>query len=139
MSSINHKTIDENLQKNSNEFEKEQNPKDIKKNKPKHDKNVQNIQEFKMGEILKEEVRFKIMFLLYNYPQMNFTEIRVLLNLTAGNLMHHLKKLVDIHWIKEKLVFIPRVLKFYKITILGEENFNHKIKKLKNLLDLIDI
>ncbi|MFX0141554.1 MAG: winged helix-turn-helix domain-containing protein, partial [Candidatus Hodarchaeota archaeon] len=45
-------------------------------------------------------VRLTIMILLFNHKKINFTELQKLLNLTSGNLNHHLKKLENANYVK---------------------------------------
>ena len=46
-------------------------------------------------DLLKVPLRFNIMFLLYNYDKLGFTQMQKLLHTTPGNLDHHLKKLKE--------------------------------------------
>ncbi len=108
-------------------------------NRSQYGEKLENIQTFEFNEILKVPSRFKIMFLLYNYNEVNFTEIRKLLQITSGNCMHHLNKLCEINWVEEKVDFMPRVLKYYKIMPLGEKKFAFYINGLKKIVDSIDL
>ncbi|MHA1520835.1 MAG: transcriptional regulator [Promethearchaeota archaeon] len=93
-----------------------------------------NLPLFQPNDLLKVPLRFNIMFLLFNYRQMGFTELRKLLKCTPGNLDHHLKKLLAAGWIEDRIGFSPRPLKFLRITSLGQENINTQIQQLKTLL-----
>ena len=93
-----------------------------------------NLPLFQPNDLLKVPLRFNIMFLLFNYRQMGFTELRKLLKCTPGNLDHHLKKLLAAGWIEDRIGFSPRPLKFLRITSLGQEKINTQIQQLKNLL-----
>ncbi|MHA1611485.1 MAG: transcriptional regulator [Promethearchaeota archaeon] len=93
-----------------------------------------NLPLFQPNDLLKVPLRFNIMFLLFNYRQMGFTELRKLLKCTPGNLDHHLKKLLAAGWIEDRIGFSPRPLKFLRITSLGQENTNTQIQQLNTLL-----
>lgn len=89
---------------------------------------------FTPNELLKVPLRFNIMFLLFNYSQMGFTELKKLLKCTPGNLDHHLKKLISAGWIENRIHFSPRPLKILRITLVGQENFSVQIQQLKKIL-----
>ncbi len=129
---------DNQIKYNKKSLKNHQNPTIPKGNSEIHEsgqKKIDSIQNFTLSEILKEPFRFKIMFLLYNFTQMNFTEIQKILATTSGNLMYHMKKLEAVQWVDEIVIFSPRVLKCYRITSLGEKQFDVQIKDLKTLLN----
>ncbi len=100
----------------------------------KENKDSSNLPLFQPNDLLKVPLRFNIMFLLFNYNQMGFTELHKLLKCTPGNLDHHLKKLLAAGWIQDRVAFSPRPLKFLRITPLGQENIRSQIQQLKTLL-----
>ena len=87
-----------------------------------------------INDVLKAPIRFNIIFLLYNYDHLGFTSLQKLLNLTAGNLDHHLKKLIEKQWIKDFIIFSPRPLKILKITKYGKVKFDDYIQNLKKII-----
>ncbi len=103
-------------------------------NSEKKKDNSTNLPLFQPNDLLKVPLRFNIMFLLFNYNQMGFTELHKLLKCTPGNLDHHLKKLLAAGWIQDRVAFSPRPLKFLRITPLGQENIRSQIQQLKTLL-----
>ncbi|MHA1675510.1 MAG: transcriptional regulator [Promethearchaeota archaeon] len=103
-------------------------------NSMKKKKDSTNLPLFQPNDLLKVPLRFNIMFLLFNYNQMGFTELHKLLKCTPGNLDHHLKKLLAAGWIEDRVAFSPRPLKFLRITPLGQENIRSQIQQLKTLL-----
>ena len=78
------------------------------------------------------------MFLLYNYEKLGFLALQRILKITPGNLDHHLKKLLKINWIKDKIQFSPRPLKIFEITKTGLKAFKKEIKRLKEILDKLE-
>ncbi|MFX0087684.1 MAG: transcriptional regulator, partial [Candidatus Hodarchaeota archaeon] len=86
-------------------------------------------------------VRLTIMILLLNHKKINFTEMQKLLQLTPGNLDHHLRKLVDAHYVKtyKKLSSLRKPLTMVEITDNGKKDFIEYIKKFKDVLDNIVI
>ncbi|UYP46095.1 hypothetical protein NEF87_002380 [Candidatus Lokiarchaeum ossiferum] len=109
-----------------------------KKNIPEKPKEEQEIPPplplFTPNELLKVPLRFNIMFLLFNYSQMGFTELKKLLKCTPGNLDHHLKKLILAGWIEDRITFSPRPLKILRITPKGQEKFSFQIQQLKKII-----
>ena len=97
----------------------------------------QDSQVLPKNEIFTVPHRFNILFMLYLYGEMNFTILRKRLNLTPGNLKHHIVKLKEFGWIEENVAFEPRVLQMVDITAAGRKKFEKYTSRLKNLLDQI--
>ncbi|MFX1283024.1 MAG: transcriptional regulator [Promethearchaeota archaeon] len=90
-------------------------------------------------EIFIPTVRLTIMILLYNHQKVTFTELQRLLNLTPGNLDHHLKKLENSNSIRMyKKIFPQRPLTVIEITETGKKSFHEYITILKGILNQID-
>ena len=87
------------------------------------------------GSLLKAPQRFNIMFLLYNYNRLGFLALQRILRTTPGNLDHHVKKLIESEWVKDRINFSPRPLKIFEITNKGIRAFKQEIKKMKGILD----
>lgn len=84
-------------------------------------------------------VRFSIMLLLYIHKKISFVEIQKLLNLTSGNLNHHLNKLIEKGYIDtKKMLFSKRPINVIFISEKGREDFSLYLSKFKNILDLLD-
>ncbi len=81
--------------------------------------------------------RFNIMLLLFIHNKIGFTDLRKFLQLTSGNLEHHLKVLKDKGWVKERTIFSFRPLLAIEITKTGRNSFQTEAMKLKQLLDHI--
>ncbi len=79
--------------------------------------------------------RFNIMMILYNYERIGFTALRKTLNLTSGNLEHHMQKLIKLGWVHPFFVFSFRPLQYYKITKAGREEFKDHALKLRKILE----
>ncbi|MFX1533199.1 MAG: transcriptional regulator [Promethearchaeota archaeon] len=81
--------------------------------------------------------RLTIMLLLYLHKKAGFTELRKLLQLTPGNLDHHIRKLKDAGYVKTRYVVVNRPLSVIEITREGAEAFKNYAVKLRALLDSV--
>ena len=90
------------------------------------------------GEIFTAQHRFTIMFLLYLHRKVGFTELQRLLDLTPGNLDHHLKKLAEAGYVKTSHILDWRPLKMVEITPLGSKEFRTYAIGMKELLKYIE-
>ena len=85
-------------------------------------------------KIFNSVVRVKILALLYGLEHCEFNYLKDKLNLTAGNLEHHLKKLEEVGFIEIKKTIIKgRVKTIIKITKKGREEFK---RYLYDILEL---
>jgi DNA-binding MarR family transcriptional regulator len=84
-------------------------------------------------------VRLTVMILLLNHKKINFTDLQKLLQLTPGNLDHHLRKLEEAQHVKtyKKLSSLRKPLTIVEITDNGRKDFIEYIKKFKDVLDNI--
>lgn len=90
-------------------------------------------------DIFSISARFSIMLLLYIHKKISFSEIQKLLNLTPGNLNHHLTKLIEDDFIEtKKMIFSKRPINMIFITERGKEEFNQYLSKFKSILDKIE-
>ncbi len=82
-------------------------------------------------------VRLTIMILLYIHQRINFTDLQKLLNLTPGNLDHHLRKLEQEGYIRryKKLSAIRKPLTMVELTIEGKIDFKEYLISLHDLLN----
>jgi DNA-binding MarR family transcriptional regulator len=90
------------------------------------------------GEIFSAQHRFTIMFLLYLHKKAGFTELQRLLELTPGNLDHHLRRLAEAGYVKTRHVLDWRPLKVVEITSLGAREFRDYAAGMRELLKLIE-
>jgi DNA-binding MarR family transcriptional regulator len=90
-------------------------------------------------ELFTTSVRITIMLLLFNHKRISFTELQKLLQLTSGNLDHHIKKLESANYVKtyKKFTSSKRPLTTVEITSHGKTVFEKYIKNLKNVLNAI--
>jgi DNA-binding MarR family transcriptional regulator len=82
--------------------------------------------------------RFSIMYLLFLRRRVGFTELRKLLDLSPGNLDHHLRKLEEAGLVKNRRIISWRPLVIVEITNEGFESFREYAMHLKSMLDQIE-
>ncbi len=84
-------------------------------------------------------IRLAIMILLFNHRKINFTELQKLLNLTPGNLDHHLKTLEKEEYIRryKKLSALRKPLTMIELTPEGKKDFERYLIDLRDLLDTL--
>jgi DNA-binding MarR family transcriptional regulator len=84
--------------------------------------------------IFNSVVRVKILALLYGLEYCEFNYLKEKLNLTDGNLEHHLKKLEEVGFIEQKKSIIGgKVKTSIKITNKGREAFKNYIYEILQL------
>ncbi len=89
-------------------------------------------------EIFVTSIRLPIMLILYFHKKINFTDLETLLHLTSGNLNFHLKKLVEVDYVKiRKSILTGRIKTIVEITKNGEIAFKEYIVHFKQALDQI--
>jgi len=85
-------------------------------------------------KIFNSVVRVKILALLYGLDYCEFGYLKEKLNLTDGNLEHHLKKLEKVGFIEiKKSVVKGRIRTIIKITIKGREAFKNYLYEILQL------
>ncbi|MGY5859355.1 MAG: transcriptional regulator [Candidatus Thorarchaeota archaeon] len=87
--------------------------------------------------VFQSQPRFSIMYLLFLKRKIGFIELKELLDLTPGNLDHHIKKLEDIGFVHSRRIISWRPLVVITITPSGVSSFREYIVKLKGLLSNI--
>lgn len=90
------------------------------------------------SDALARQPRFSIMFFLYIHRSVGFTELYKLLELTPGNLDHHLKKLKKMGYISIRKAISWRPLTIVEITKEGAVAFRIYVLTLKKLLKTIE-
>ncbi|WP_456472775.1 transcriptional regulator [Methanocaldococcus sp.] len=89
--------------------------------------------------IFNSEVRIKILALLYGLEFCEFKYLMEKLNLTPGNLEHHLKILEREGFIEvKKTIFKGKVRTIIKITEKGREEFKKFLENVLNLMSKKD-
>ena len=92
---------------------------------------------FEKGGIFSAQQRFTIMLLLYIHKKAGFTEVQKLLQLTPGNLDHHVRRLEEAGYVKSRHVLDWRPLKVLEITRAGAMAFREYAVNLRQLLEQI--
>jgi DNA-binding MarR family transcriptional regulator len=84
-------------------------------------------------------IRLTIMILLLTHKKINFTKLQKLLNLTPGNLDHHLKKLEKAGYVKvyKKLSHLRSPLTLIEVTSTGKLSFESYLKNFRDTLNKI--
>ncbi len=92
-----------------------------------------------LHEIFSFSVRFNIMLILFVHKKIDFTKLQKLLNLTSGNLSHHLSKLSENGYITtNKMLFSTRPTSIIHITVKGKESFALYLTQFKDILEDIE-
>ncbi|MFX0211200.1 MAG: transcriptional regulator [Candidatus Hodarchaeota archaeon] len=91
------------------------------------------------NHLLTSPVRFPIMLILYTHTKVTFSELQTLLQLTAGNLDHHLKKLEEANYVvRRKELFPKRTQTMIRITKKGNDSFREYSHRLRAVLNKIE-
>ncbi|WP_423791978.1 transcriptional regulator [Methanocaldococcus indicus] len=85
-------------------------------------------------KIFNSEIRVKILATLYGREFCEFSYLKEKLNLTDGNLEHHLKILEKVNYIEIiKIIHKGKLKSIIKITDKGKESFRNYINELLRL------
>ncbi|MFW9993345.1 MAG: transcriptional regulator [Candidatus Odinarchaeota archaeon] len=76
-------------------------------------------------KVIFEPYRFTIMLLLYKYKKLMVNELQMLLDITSGNLDHHIRKLKKEGYVKKHKILSWRLLNAVEITDEGTEIFSY--------------
>jgi len=90
-----------------------------------------------LNEIFSAPQRMAIMFLLYFHRRVKFKDMQRLLNITPGNLDHHVRKLKKTGCVKTPYLLSWRPLVVIEITDRGTEAFRDYAIKLRKQLEKI--
>lgn len=89
-----------------------------------------------LNKLFDSRVRLGIMSALVVNEEVNFNELKELLNITDGNLASHLKALEENNIIKVEKGFIGRKTNTtYKVTRQGEKAFKAHIEALEKMIN----
>ena len=88
-----------------------------------------------LNKIFDSRIRLGIMSALVVNPEMNFNELKELLEITDGNLASHLKTLEESEFVKVKKGFIGRKTNTtYAVTRSGEKAFKTHLTALEKMI-----
>lgn len=88
-----------------------------------------------LNKIFDSRIRLGIMSALVVNAEMNFNELKELLNITDGNLASHLKTLEENNYLKVDKGFIGRKTNTtYIITKSGEKSFKTHLNALEKMI-----
>ena len=89
-----------------------------------------------LNKTFESRIRLGIMSALMVNEEMNFNDLKELLNITDGNLASHLKGLEDSGYIKIQKGFIGRKTNTtYSATKAGDKAFKAHIQALENMIN----
>jgi DNA-binding MarR family transcriptional regulator len=88
-----------------------------------------------LNKVFDSRIRMGVMSILSVNDQVNFNDLKQLLELTDGNLASHLVNLEENGYIKVHKGFVGRKTNTtYSITKAGEKAFNEHIEALENMI-----
>ncbi|HXS36950.1 MAG TPA: transcriptional regulator [Flavipsychrobacter sp.] len=88
-----------------------------------------------LNKIFDSRIRIGIMSALMVNENVNFNDLKALINVTDGNLASHLKTLEENNYIKVEKGFIGRKTNTtYAITITGEKAFRNHLDALEKII-----
>ena len=91
-----------------------------------------------LNKIFDSRIRLGIMSALMVNTDVNFNELKELLDITDGNLASHLKTLEENAFINEQKGFIGRKTNTsYSITKLGEKSFKQHLDALEKMIGAV--
>lgn len=91
-------------------------------------------------EIFTTSIRLTIMLILFSHKKILLHELKEILQLSSGNLDHHIRKLVKVGYIITRKSFFPgRPLTIAEITSIGYFEFMEYLKKMKKILNQIQL
>lgn len=89
------------------------------------------------NKIFSASPRLTIMLVLYFHKRVKFTDLQRLLQLTPGNLDHHVRKLKKFGYVKTRKALSWRPLTVIEITEDGAKSFHEYAVKLRKLLEAV--
>lgn len=88
-----------------------------------------------LNKVFDSRIRLGIMSAVLVNPEVNFNELKELIQVTDGNLASHLKTLEDVAYIKVKKGFIGRKTNTtYAVTRTGEKAFKIHLEALEQMI-----
>ena len=101
------------------------------------EKEAEPLDILEKDRIFSAQQRFTIMLLLYLHKKAGFTEMQKLLQVTPGNLDHHVRKLEEVGYVKTRHVLDWRPLKVIEISKEGARAFRDYAINLRKLLEQV--
>lgn len=90
----------------------------------------------KLDEIIHQPIRTKILALLINSGETDYTTIKKTLNLSDGHMTTHMRVLLSNEYVNMKKEFVRNKPKTsYKITSKGKKSFREYIGTLKSIIE----
>lgn len=91
-------------------------------------------------EIFTTSIRLTIMLILFSHKKILLNELKEILQLSSGNLDHHIRKLVNVGYILTRKSFFPsRPLTVVEMTSKGYIEFKDYLKQMKKILNQIPL
>jgi DNA-binding MarR family transcriptional regulator len=88
-----------------------------------------------LNKVFESRIRLGVMSILVVNEEVNFNDLKTMLDVTDGNLASHLVNLEENGFIKVHKGFIGRKTNTtYSITKAGEKAFNEHIEALENMI-----
>lgn len=88
-----------------------------------------------LNKIFDSRIRIGIMSALMVNADINFNDLKAIVEATDGNLATHIKTLEDHQYIRVRKGFIGRKTNtLYSITTLGEQAFRHHLDALEKII-----
>lgn len=88
-----------------------------------------------LNKVFDSRIRIGIMSTLMIHEDINFNDLKAIVEATDGNLATHLKTLEEHKYIKVKKGFIGRKTNtLYSITPIGQKAFRHHIDALEKII-----
>jgi DNA-binding MarR family transcriptional regulator len=92
-----------------------------------------------LNKIFDSRIRLGIMSALMVNDEVNFNELKELLDITDGNLASHLKTLEENNYLKIQKGFIGKKTNTtYSVTRIGEKAFKSHLEALEKMIRSID-
>lgn len=90
-----------------------------------------------LDQIIHQPIRTKIMALLLNSGECDYTTVKNSLDITDGHMSTHMKVLLSEQYVEMEKSFVDNKPKTtYKITKLGKKKFAQYIEVLKSIINL---
>jgi len=93
---------------------------------------------FELDTVLHQPLRTRIAAFLATRDEATFTELKISLEVTDGNLESHIKKMVAIGYVRTKKLSVKkgRATTIYSLTKKGHEAFENYLEALKRILSV---
>lgn len=92
------------------------------------------------NDIFVTSARLAIMLILFTHKKVLLNNLKILLQLSSGNLDHHIRKLVKSNYVtKKKVFFSTRPLIVVEITPTGVNDFKKYLQEVKDVLNQISL